>query len=778
LTNYYFAPVNTPGTALPGNESTAQIYPLPALPGFSNTNRTGPLITSVGTPTVVGGWARFAIQGTASKFAYLGQYYRTNAFVMTNGVVTTNTTGIVSPYGDFFPTAPGEVAMITMPDINTGAQGTGVVRVISLNVDANHDGTMDFTYGGPDQTSPARPFRFWVNDDKGDGDFGGNGIPGQGNNGDGLTMSGRDQNEQPVYKIQGRRDLIDFFPVCFNLSSLFQSNSISAGVNLADTNYQYVLSQADSALRFAYTSLTPTNYMAFLRDTNVSGSLANFYLTTVSNTGTTLPTGFLIGASGNQNILLMEAVAPTTQPLVLSIFHGTNLIAQTQLYLSISGVEQMFRHKNLLLNISPAVPDRTADVSVPNEPDTTNKNFIFLHGYNVNPTQARGWDSDFFKRMYWSGSHAKFYAITWEASDSQWFDQVTINLQTNIVNAFLTAPKIASFIGSLPGQNVVAAHSLGNMAMLATLNDSTNIPFSVNTYCMIDAAVAIEALQGNAVPDVNMIDPAWIPYANRLYATYWCQFFPTNDFRSKLSWNNRLASAANNTTLYNFYSSGEEVLREFTNGVPPSELLGSADEVGYFIEDEVGIFGKPVGCFTWAWQELLKGQGTFDGVLSSSHGGWKFNDASYGTNSILNSSVFTHMSPTAAASLTSAQLQTNAFFDVTSFNGSFPVGWTQDLQLYGSTGPGYAKTNWNRILSDAIPCVTLPAGANPIPALSPLHRNFDMQGVLENGWPSGRPALNYGTPAAGEWHHSDCRAIAYTFTHSLFDDIVQFGNLQ
>ena len=88
---------------------------------------------------------------------------------------------------------------------------------------------------------------------------------------------------------------------------------------------------------------------------------------------------------------MVEAWENTTQPLVLTIYHGTNQIAQTSLYLSISGVEQMFRYKILLLNSeSSAVADRLTDASVPNEPDTTDKNFVFLHGYNVNPQQARG----------------------------------------------------------------------------------------------------------------------------------------------------------------------------------------------------------------------------------------------------------------------------------------------------------------------------------------------------------------------------------------------------
>ena len=162
--------------------------------------------------------------------------------------------------------------------------------------------------------------------------------------------------------IHGRRDLVDFFPVCLNIGSLFQSNALSAGISATDTNYQFVLSQADGVLRFAYTGLTPTNYMNFLLDTNISGNLASAPLTTISNTGVHLLNWFVSGiATNNQGIILVEAAAPTTQPLVLTIYHGTNQIAQTSLYLSISGVEQMFRHKNLLMNVSPAVPDRLTD---------------------------------------------------------------------------------------------------------------------------------------------------------------------------------------------------------------------------------------------------------------------------------------------------------------------------------------------------------------------------------------------------------------------------------
>jgi hypothetical protein len=126
------------------------------------------------------------------------------------------------------------------------------------------------------------------------------------------------------------------------------------------------------------------------------------------------------------------------------------------------------------------------------------------------------------------------------------------------------------------------------------------------------------------------------------------------------------------------------------------------------------------------------------------------------------------MSPASAATLTSTELQTNAFFNWGSPSGSF-FPFTNDLALQSSSGSSYAQTNRNRILSDAIPCLTLPLGANADTNLDVEFggtRNFDMQGSYENSWPLGRGAGQY--PAGttfGEWHHSDIRAVAYTFTY-------------
>ena len=171
--NYYFAPLinpnanpmNLPGAIDYSGNNVVQ-YPTPLDDAFKVTNQTPTvMIGAVGQPMILGGWAKYSIQGSSpTKFAYLGQYFATNAFLLDgSGNVTTNTAGILSPYGEFFPTRAGQAQLVTMPDIDTGQQGTNIVQIISLNVDANHDGTMDLSYFGHDQTSPSKPYVFWCN---------------------------------------------------------------------------------------------------------------------------------------------------------------------------------------------------------------------------------------------------------------------------------------------------------------------------------------------------------------------------------------------------------------------------------------------------------------------------------------------------------------------------------------------------------------------------------------------------------------------------------------
>ena len=104
--NYYFAPLISPGmdviyfsgVNLPGeygsmsgsahgsiSASAEQPFPMPIDDDFNVTNTTPPvMVGTIGQPMILGGWTKYSVQGSSpTKYAYLGQYYMTNAFLWT-----------------------------------------------------------------------------------------------------------------------------------------------------------------------------------------------------------------------------------------------------------------------------------------------------------------------------------------------------------------------------------------------------------------------------------------------------------------------------------------------------------------------------------------------------------------------------------------------------------------------------------------------------------------------------------------------------------------------
>lgn len=208
LAGYYFAPIFTTGTQLLGYGTSAadQPYPLPVNLQFASTNQTPVMVASVGRTIIIGGWQRFAVNGSGGKFAYLGQYFDKAYKVDTNGVTTTNQTGILSPYGEFLPIEPGRVMLTTKPDPDQGGiQGTALVHVLKIQLDVNHDGVMDTTFTGPDNTTRGRPYRFWINSDwdvRGY-DMNGNGGPRASDYTDAIIGTARDLEDFARLWIQG-----------------------------------------------------------------------------------------------------------------------------------------------------------------------------------------------------------------------------------------------------------------------------------------------------------------------------------------------------------------------------------------------------------------------------------------------------------------------------------------------------------------------------------------------------------------------------------------------
>ncbi|MHB8881819.1 MAG: alpha/beta hydrolase family protein [Thermodesulfovibrionales bacterium] len=354
-----------------------------------------------------------------------------------------------------------------------------LVRSALLIPDYNRDGRID----GADRERAAKgdKFYFWINDDDDQGETEGTDVPGAK-----RSYGGVDYMNYETSVVNGVRDLIDFFPVYLDIKDLL--NAFDPG------SYSYKLQSEDESLNFVLTNLEALNAGYYLRgdDNNLDiplglGSAVKF---AVNKAGVLLIPTFLDGIKGGKKgVILLEGKKTSTRPLELAIYDSNQVrVISLTLNLSLSGVEQMFRHKNLSKVVNPdlapgpgsiageidrlEVPKNCPDVECTGINSINGKNFVFIHGYGNNGQEARGRQVEIFKRMFWSGSKAKFYGVTWYGWDSQ-LAGVTMNFHINVQHAFATVPALKDFLyNDVSGEVTIAAHSLGNMIVSAMLTDN------------------------------------------------------------------------------------------------------------------------------------------------------------------------------------------------------------------------------------------------------------------------------------------------------------------
>ena len=607
---------------------------------------------------------------------------------------------------------------------------------VELVPDWNHDRKIDDQ--DREQATALNPYRFWINDDRDDGDVasGNSDVPGQ--------SDGNASDD----KVNGRCDLLDFFPVWLDLGQALAL--LPPGETI-----QYKLNQANGAIKAVYTELDNDRAGKYLiEDGNKYGPLFNqdsfaANVFEVTSASVVLENHFLqeIYANTNKGVLMFEGKIATANPLVLEILKNNQTIYRKILPISLSSVEDMYRWINLR-------PGRSAD-SRPGPPDnfpdvlSNNKNFVFVHGYSVDEQSARAWNSEVFKRMYWSGSRARFHAVTWFGNDSQmhipFLGDLTPDYHVNVIHAFEAASNLAAYICSFNGEKIVAAHSLGNMVVSATIQDRG---MNASKYYMIDAAVASEAYDGDpSVQSPDMVHSEWDGYQTRLYCANWHTNFPS-DQRRNLTWADRFENAVGDA--YNFYSSGEDTLATHAHNNPPGLL-------------DVGIFSE-VHEYAWALQEKLKGRMWVSWMGGgSTYGGWGFNSSHY----------WIHF-PEDTVNITQGELLLYPFFTPGS-------GEIDDLYSTNSaTASVFAQNNNVDLLAAFIPALSLPTGANHVPEIENSGGgNFNMQAVgpdpgYQNGWPDVRTRNEaYGT----RWLHSDFKDIAFSFVYPLFKEFTILGGL-
>jgi probable HAF family extracellular repeat protein len=125
---------------------------------------------------------------------------------------------------------------------------------------------------------------------------------------------------------------------------------------------------------------------------------------------------------------------------------------------------------------------------------------VFLHGYNVNQTEARAFFDEMYRRFFWLGFRGNLVGLTWRGDQGN-----AATLDTNVRNALRTSPAVWRFLRdtaqtqwSVPAENInLIAHSLGNLVMFDALRLQSRLVGAplVQNVCSLQSATWPEAYE-------------------------------------------------------------------------------------------------------------------------------------------------------------------------------------------------------------------------------------------------------------------------------------------
>ena len=602
------------------------------------------------------------------------------------------------------------------------------------------------------------PFFFWINDDDdGNAEPHLGDIPGKQVDGEDLVVN-------------SARDLLDFFPVQLRLKEMLTA--------LPADKYTYKISHPTGAFHFIeMPSVQPDSSPeaqgagSYLKNPTMADEAIARPMLDTTGQGAELTEEYLNAAKDGAGVLLFETKSATNQcfELIVSKKEGGAEVARVSraMPVEMGNVESLIWQAN----IRPAASGQTPGAVV--EPTnakfkSTRKDqwFVFCHGYNVSIEDARGWNTDVFKRLYHEGSDARFVGVTWEGNKGQMdatliFDKLlTPDYWLNVYNAFASSHALATTINGLTGSSksktVIAGHSLGNVLVSSALCDHE---LQAGQYFMFNSAVPREAYSATYVAQDrgNMRNPDWQNYPTRLWSPDWKDLYAANDGRHKLTWQGRFDEISTKTTPFNYYSTGEDVAASSVTGGKPSAITVLFKGSGAWVSQEMnkGLATKVV----------VSGLGTGNWLAG---GGWDFNVnhySAYRRNPL--DPPGTPLPDTSA--ITTAQLQANPFFKpftrlkVTN-GGANPAADGIDITSAAGAAHAsqYAVRAW--MLAHEVPALTLPCASN---SLGTIIDGKDMETTFKSGNWSG-----------AKWIHSAMKDQDSTHVWKLYRNMCDKGDFR
>lgn len=634
----------------------------------------------------------------------------------------------------------------------------------TLVMDSERDGTIDTNDWN--RVDASHPYRFWVNED-------------------GNVAS------------YPEADMEDFFPAVFKATGPNQTFKLSSNVDLD----------------YIPTTMTASDAQQYLHDIDLAQTLSGNIESLGAGTQTTRI------FSDGELLLLAASAANTNAELCVHLLEGGSEVAVSTNHFSFTPVEEMYRIMNL----------RSGGASSTNEPanwpdDLTNgKDFVFVHGYNVTESAGRDWNNTIFKRLWHSGSNARFHALLWDGTPpTAGIPNFGYHYHNAVINAFATAPEFANYLNDL-NEPVIMAHSLGNMLTSEAITGDHGLPaYKVKQYYALDAAVALEAYGDSSptnalIPQTRLARNAegllkftgykWADYPYQMHPYSWYRRFDETDARSKLTWRHRFADVQDKTDVFNFYASTEDVLRVGDGYTIHLDSVHIGIDTFLFIPTDIDM---QKGLYAWHIQEIYKGRsGFFEGLIpsfmgggSSKYGGWEFvKESDNYIRSFLGLNLWPVHPRIWEERLDPANPDRDNWLDVVRddplfqhtpeelfstgaeafANGNLGThGANLDYNTANSTVPVSEVNIRDWLLAKAFPAVTRPMGSTRNSKWPITTANFDMSDPDVNKTFMTDPGKWYfkDNPYNGQyvWRHSDIKDAPYTHINKLFEKITGKGN--
>ncbi len=598
-------------------------------------------------------------------------------------------------------------------------------------------------------------FRFWTNNDNDSGNVNDskNDRPGSGANG---------QDD----KVNGRGDLLDFTPVLLDVSDVFPPGMPDSIRERMSWKLQ------SSAANAVWTSLSASGAGNFLK-TDCGAAFGpslsqNAHEATVTrlNGGAELPDGFMqiMKNAGGKGVVMIEGRASGSfLRLQGCVDESTTPGIEGSLDIEISSVEDMYR----FVTLRGAHNDPNFTVHIPCCPRNLMDNckdldVFFTHGFNVSESEAHAWGSEVFKRLWQSGSNARFWMFTW-SGDYNWLGDAFngLHYQQDVYQALKTGAALKVFMESAQptsAKRILMSQSLGNMVACEAMRQG----LSVGKYFMFNAAVASEAVDGtlqnaNAAVKSKYVPSDWSDYDSQSWAANWYKWFNNDatDSRGKMGWPNYFSTAlARAGTVYNYYSTGDPIFLEsdtvpgVTTGIFHWPTLSlSWPFIDFNITAEEG---------SWQKQETHKGVEPIAGTLL---GGWGFN---CWYEIVGGEPVQMYYTATQANTMVA--------------NGSIT---NSPVFSYGGTPLNNRNASQDDIwlsLAKYVPAVSSPVGGKRVWTTTgkdvDLNENSAIGILRPNGWGRSHNVFQ------DAWLHSDMKDMAFFYVHKLYEHLVSKGDLQ